>query len=53
MANTSNTIKYLDELIIKVISVKVKNAPTKPVSMTPLKYSLKTEALMIVYFETE
>ena len=56
MKYDTSTIKSLDELIIKAIRVKyvkVKNAPTKSVSMIPLKYSLKTVTLMIVYFGKE
>ena len=54
MAYTS-TIKSLDELMTKQLAryVKVKNAPTKPVSVTLFEYSLKTVTLMTVYFGKE
>ena len=54
MANIS-TIKFLDELIIKAINAipKSQKRPTKPISMIPLKYSMKTVTLMIDYFGKE
>ena len=52
MANIS-TIKFLDELIIKAINAipKSQKRPTKPISMIPLKYSMKTVTVILKYLE--